>query len=213
MMDRSLYPPKPSDLLALCQQNLVYRYDLAEGVRNGLLAPFHYYGVPDDVDYANIPWRSTRFDEEALTAAVATQRRGRERPRAVSNEGGHANARLLRVAATLRLHGVIVFKDRGIRAVAVYSGPTSAPRAVFLGSCAFLARSAGGDGCVCVPGDVERHRRRSLVDGVQRECARREPANGVCVVDCRISAGCRVFLLLFRIHRRKAVAANERAGY
>ena len=126
-MDRSLYPPKPSDLLALCQQNLVYRYDLAEGVRNGLLAPFHYYGVPDDVDYANIPWRSTRFDEEALTAAVATQRRGRDRPRAVSNEGGHANARLLRVAATRRLHGVIVFKDRGIRAVAVHQVPRLRP--------------------------------------------------------------------------------------
>ena len=63
------------DLLALCQQNLVYRCDLVEGVRNGLLAPFHYFGVPDDVDYANIPWRSTQFDEEALTAAVATQRR------------------------------------------------------------------------------------------------------------------------------------------
>ena len=63
------------DLLALCQQNLVYRCDLVEGVRKRLLSPFHYFGVPDDVDYANIPWRSTRFDEEALTTAVATQRR------------------------------------------------------------------------------------------------------------------------------------------
>jgi superfamily II DNA or RNA helicase len=80
MMDRSPYPPKPDDLLALCQQNLVYRYDLAEGVRNGLLAPFHYYGVPDDLDYANIPSRSTQFDEAGLTAAVATQRRAENAP-------------------------------------------------------------------------------------------------------------------------------------
>jgi superfamily II DNA or RNA helicase len=63
------------DLLALCQQNLVYRGDLVDGVRKDLLAPFHYFGVPDDVDYTNIPWRSTRFDEEVLTTAVATQRR------------------------------------------------------------------------------------------------------------------------------------------
>jgi len=28
------------DLLALCQQNLVYRCDLVDGVRKGLLAPF-----------------------------------------------------------------------------------------------------------------------------------------------------------------------------
>ena len=32
-------------------------------------------GVPDDVDYANIPWRNNRFDENALTAAVATEAR------------------------------------------------------------------------------------------------------------------------------------------
>ena len=47
------------DLLVLCQQNLVYRCDLVDGVRKDLLAPFHFFGVPDDVDYTNIPWRST----------------------------------------------------------------------------------------------------------------------------------------------------------
>ena len=39
------------DLLALCQENLVFRCDLAEGIREGLLSPFHYFGVPDEVDY------------------------------------------------------------------------------------------------------------------------------------------------------------------
>jgi superfamily II DNA or RNA helicase len=42
------------DLLALCQQNLVYRCDLVDGVRKDLLAPFHYFGVPDDVDYPSM---------------------------------------------------------------------------------------------------------------------------------------------------------------
>jgi superfamily II DNA or RNA helicase len=41
------------DLLALCQQNLVYRCDLVDGVRKDLLAPFHHFGVPDDVDCTN----------------------------------------------------------------------------------------------------------------------------------------------------------------
>jgi diadenosine tetraphosphate (Ap4A) HIT family hydrolase/HKD family nuclease len=58
------------DLLALCGNNLVYRCDVADGIRRGLLSPFSYYGVPDMVDYANIPWRSNRFDEEALTRSV-----------------------------------------------------------------------------------------------------------------------------------------------
>src|SRR5262249_45175431 len=63
------------DLLTLCQENLVYRCDLKDGIDRDLLSPFHYFGVPDEVDYTNIPWRSTRFDEEMLTLAVATQSR------------------------------------------------------------------------------------------------------------------------------------------
>ena len=61
-----------ADLLTLCGDNLVYRCDVAEGIRRGLLCPFDYFGVPDEVDYSNIPWRSSHFDEAALTAAVAT---------------------------------------------------------------------------------------------------------------------------------------------
>src|SRR5439155_16138260 len=61
------------DLLSLCQENLVYRCDLGEGIRRHQLCPFQYFGVPDEVDYRNIPWRSNRFDEERLTTAVATQ--------------------------------------------------------------------------------------------------------------------------------------------
>src|SRR5688572_1425992 len=68
-----------ASLLSLCGENLVYRCDLAEGIKRGLLAPFDYYGVPDEVDYKNIPWRSNRFDEEELTTAVATTSRARMR--------------------------------------------------------------------------------------------------------------------------------------
>ena len=53
------------DLLGLCQENLVFRCDVMAGIRQKLLCPFHYFGVPDEVDYANIPWRNSRFDEEA----------------------------------------------------------------------------------------------------------------------------------------------------
>ncbi|MFC1665347.1 DEAD/DEAH box helicase family protein [Pseudomonadota bacterium] len=63
------------DLLGLCQENLVFRYDLVEGINSELLCPFHYFGVPDGVDYKNITWRGSRFDPEELTAAVATQER------------------------------------------------------------------------------------------------------------------------------------------
>ena len=40
-----------------CQENLVYSCGIHEGISHKLLCPFHYFGVPDDVDYRNIPWR------------------------------------------------------------------------------------------------------------------------------------------------------------
>ena len=56
------------DLLTLCGDNLVYRCDVAEGIRRGLLCPFDYFGVPDEVDYTNIP------------GAAATSTRKHSRP-------------------------------------------------------------------------------------------------------------------------------------
>src|ERR1039458_8087721 len=63
------------DLLGLCGENLVFQCHLGRGIEVGLLCPFHYYGVPDEVDYSNIPWRSTHFDVEELTRAIATEAR------------------------------------------------------------------------------------------------------------------------------------------
>jgi superfamily II DNA or RNA helicase len=63
------------DLLGLCQENLVYRCDLVRGIQEELLSPFEYYGVPDRVDYTNIPWRGRRFDETRLTSEVSTHAR------------------------------------------------------------------------------------------------------------------------------------------
>ncbi len=97
-------------------------------MREDLLAPFHYFGVPDDVDYTNIPWRSTRFDEEALTTAVATHRRAEN---ALEQFQKRAARRALGFCVSQR-HAEFMadfFNGHGVRAVAVHSGPTSAPRA------------------------------------------------------------------------------------
>ena len=45
------------------------------GLDRGLLSPFHYYGVPDPVDFAPLQWRNARFDPEALEHAVSTDQR------------------------------------------------------------------------------------------------------------------------------------------
>jgi superfamily II DNA or RNA helicase/HKD family nuclease len=116
------------DLLGLCEENLVYECDLWSGIDRGLLAPFHYFGVPDPVEYAQIPWRSGRFDEAALTAAVATQTRAENALEQLAKRGGKKTIGF----CVSRRHADFMAdfaRQRGLRAVAVHSGETSAPRA------------------------------------------------------------------------------------
>ncbi|MDZ7827748.1 MAG: hypothetical protein U5R48_19010 [Gammaproteobacteria bacterium] len=37
-----------SDILSLCDDNLVFNRDLFTGIEAGLLSPFHYYGILDE---------------------------------------------------------------------------------------------------------------------------------------------------------------------
>jgi superfamily II DNA or RNA helicase/diadenosine tetraphosphate (Ap4A) HIT family hydrolase len=66
-----------SDVLAMFDDNVIYRADLGVGIQSGRLVPFAYFGLKDEVDYqsANIPWRNGRFDPEVLAKAVQTERR------------------------------------------------------------------------------------------------------------------------------------------
>ena len=117
-----------ADLLALCEDNLVYRCDLAEGIRRGLLCPFRYFGVPDTVDYRNIPWRNKRFDENELTKAVATQARAAN---ALEQYRKRAGRRTIAFCVS-QIHADFMaryFVEHGVSAKAVHAGPTSAPRA------------------------------------------------------------------------------------
>jgi superfamily II DNA or RNA helicase/HKD family nuclease/diadenosine tetraphosphate (Ap4A) HIT family hydrolase len=120
-----------ADLLQLCGHNLVYSCGLGDGIRRGLLSPFHYLGVPDDVDYEQIKWRSGRFDEAELTSALASQKRA---DNAFENYERHAGTRGLSFCCSQRHADFMAqwFNDRGKRAAAVHAGETSAPRTLTL---------------------------------------------------------------------------------
>jgi superfamily II DNA or RNA helicase/diadenosine tetraphosphate (Ap4A) HIT family hydrolase/HKD family nuclease len=115
------------NLLALCGQNLVFRCDLAAGMQQELLCPMHYYGVPDVVDYSNIPWRNTRFDPEELTTALATELRAQN---ALEQYELRAGERTVAFCCTTAHADFMAqqFNQHGVRAVAVHSGPKSANR-------------------------------------------------------------------------------------
>ena len=119
------------DLLALCQENLVFDATVSDGVKAGLLAPFQYWGVPDEIDYSNIPWRSARFDPEELEAAVATETRAAN---ALEQFRKHGGKRAMGFCCSQRHADFMAafFSERNVRAVAVHAGQNSAPRADFL---------------------------------------------------------------------------------
>lgn len=120
-------------LLELCDDNLVARVGLVEGIARGLLVPFHYHGVRDEIDFAAIPWRSGRFDAAALDAAATTRDRAAQ---ALREYRRHApGRRRALVFCCSRVHADFIaafFREHGIAAAAVHTGPTSAPRAASL---------------------------------------------------------------------------------
>lgn len=123
--------PDGADLLTLCQENIVFEANVRDGIENGYLCPFHYFGVPDDVEYSNIPWRSSHFDITELTAAVATEARALNALEQLRKHGGR---RCIAFCCSQRHADFMAdfFVRKGLRAVAVHSGPNSAQRAISL---------------------------------------------------------------------------------
>ena len=115
------------DLLALCQENIVFEAPVSAGISANLLCAFEYWGVPDVVDYANIPWRNSRFDPTELTAAVATDARAQN---ALEQLHKHGARRCIAFCCSQRHANFMAeyFNARGIRSVAVHAGAESAPR-------------------------------------------------------------------------------------
>ncbi|MET4315941.1 DEAD/DEAH box helicase family protein [Bradyrhizobium sp. RT4b] len=120
-----------ANLLTLCQENLVFEAGICNGIGGGLLCPFHYFGVGDDVDYSNIPWRNSQFDEAELTIAIATEAHARNSLDQVRKHGG---SRCIAFCCSQRHADFMAgfFVQEGVRAVAVHSGLNGAPRATSL---------------------------------------------------------------------------------
>lgn len=111
-----------SDILSLCDDNLVFTSNLFAGIENGLLAPFHYFGVFDEgVDYEEIPWRNGRFDPAQLANKLATLARAKHVLRHFQQ---HGQLRTLAFCVSIRHADFMAeyFLRQGIAAAAVYGG-------------------------------------------------------------------------------------------
>jgi superfamily II DNA or RNA helicase/HKD family nuclease/SOS-response transcriptional repressor LexA len=113
-----------SDILSLCDDNLVYGCHVFDGITAGLLAPFHYYGIHDEsVDYREVPWRNGRFDPEQLSNKLATLARARHTLREWRSK---AQQRTLAFCVSTRHADYMAeqFNRAGVAAAAVYAGST-----------------------------------------------------------------------------------------
>lgn len=111
-----------SDILTLCDDNLVFAYDLVAGINAELLVPFHYFGIYDsEVDYQAIPWRNGRFDPEALSNKLATLGRARH---ALKVWQQHTQLRTLAFCASISHVEFMTaqFIKAGVAAAGVFSG-------------------------------------------------------------------------------------------
>lgn len=111
-----------SDILSLCDDNLVFTTNLFDGIHAGLLAPFHYFGIADDsVDYREVPWRNGRFDPQELSNKLATIARARH---AIKQWREHALTRTVAFCVSVRHAEYMAtqFDKAGIVSAAVYSG-------------------------------------------------------------------------------------------
>lgn len=64
------------DVYALCDGNLVYQVSLSEAINRGWLTPFSYFGIADPIDYTEVTWRGTHYDEDELIRAQLHDRYG-----------------------------------------------------------------------------------------------------------------------------------------
>jgi superfamily II DNA or RNA helicase/HKD family nuclease len=116
-----------ADLLALCEDNLVYEAALSQGIERGGLVPFDYIGVPDTIDFEPIPWRNGKFDPTALENAAITIERAN---RALHEWQLHGGDRTIAFCVSVR-HAEFMaqhFSQRGISTAAVHASEGSAPR-------------------------------------------------------------------------------------
>lgn len=116
-----------ADVLGLFDDHVAFRADIGRGVAVGRLVPFRYFGIKDDIDYQNLPWRNRRFDPEELARAAQTEARMQTLWRAWGeHEGNRTLVFCCSIAHTdyvsdwLRQHGVRVRK--------VYAAPGSDDR-------------------------------------------------------------------------------------
>ena len=58
------------DIFELCDGNTIVNFELRDGIDSGILSPYHYYGIFDDVDYSKIRHNGNAYDIRDLEKSL-----------------------------------------------------------------------------------------------------------------------------------------------
>lgn len=65
------------DIIELCSGNVLVNAELRTGIDSGILSPYHYYGVFDDINYSAITYRGAHYGIHDLEKALVIPERDR----------------------------------------------------------------------------------------------------------------------------------------
>jgi superfamily II DNA or RNA helicase len=63
------------DIFEQADSNIPYKMELKEGISSGLLVPFIYYGLWDDIDYSDISFQGHKYKEKDLNKKLLIDKR------------------------------------------------------------------------------------------------------------------------------------------
>ena len=109
------------NIYAICDYNAPYELTLKDAINKGMLVPFHYYGIYDEVDYSNIKYVKGKYDEEQLTDIYINNQKRFEL--IYKHYLKHPSKQALGFCCSKKhaLEMTKYFIKKGIKAVAVYS--------------------------------------------------------------------------------------------
>lgn len=110
------------DIFQFCDDNIVYEMDVREAIAKDYLAPFHYYGIYDDVtNYNTIDYRAGQYVQWQLETALSQPRR---HALIWKHYQRHRGQRALAFCSGIQHANSVAafFAEKGVRARAVHSG-------------------------------------------------------------------------------------------
>nr|WP_308462458.1 DEAD/DEAH box helicase family protein [Clostridium weizhouense] len=110
------------DVFSLCDYNTVYEIRVNDAINKGYLVPFRYYGIYDEtVNYEDVEFKNGKYNDKELEDALMLNRRGE----LILNHYKKYNSNKSLGFCTSKKHAEYMakyFTEKGISAVAVYSG-------------------------------------------------------------------------------------------